>query len=259
MPKSEDYTVLPFPRGRGIVVDAGWLAVRRHVFYGLLELDVTLARQLIREHKARTGETLSFTAFIVKCLANAIEAHPLAHAYRDWRGRLIVFDDVDVVAMIETEKGGVALPHIIRAANRKSFQETSREIRAVQTKPHVSEQKQGINKLAPYAPALLRRLFFKLVMSNPHWVRKFTGTVVVTSVGMFGQGGTAWGIAFLPSHTLGVTVGGIAQKPAFVENRIEPREFLSVTLAFNHDIIDGAPAARFASKFKELIEKGVEE
>jgi hypothetical protein len=29
-----------------------------------------------------------------------------------------------------------------------------------------------------------------------------------------------------------------------------------MTLCFDHDIIDGAPAARFASRFKELIECG---
>lgn len=259
MPNSKDYTIVPFPRGRGIIVDVGWLAVRRHIFHGLLELDVTNIRRHIREHKAKTGETLSFTGFIVKCLGNAIESHPTAHAYRDWLGRLVIFNEVDVVTMIETEKDGVALPHIIRAANRKSFQEINAEIRTIQTRPHISAQKRGISKLAPYTPAFLRRLFFRVVMSNPHWIRKFTGTVIVTSVGMFGQGGAAWGVAFLPTHTLGVTVGGIAKKPAFVEDRIEPREFLSVTLAFNHDIVDGAPAARFAGKFKELIEKGIEE
>jgi len=220
---------------------------------------VTRIRESIRRHKAKTGEALSLTAFIVKCLATAIESHPIAHAYRDWLGRLVIFSDVDVVTLIETEKGGVALPHIIRAANRKTFQEISAEIRTIQVKPRLSEQKQGINRLAPYVPAIVRRLFFKAVMSNPHWVRKFTGTVVVSSVGMFGQGGTAWGIAFLPSHTLGVTVGGISRKPAYVEDKVEPREFLSVTLAFDHDVIDGAPAARFASKFKELIENGKEE
>lgn len=259
MSDSKEFTFLPFPRARGIVVDAGWLAARRHIFYGLLELDVTNARRSIQEHKMKTGETLSFTAFVVKSLAGAIESHPMAHAYRDWLGRLVVFDEVDVVTIIETEKDRVALPHIIRAANRKSFQEISAEIRRIQTRPHVSEQKQGINRWGAYVPAFLRRQFFRVVMSNPHWVKRFMGTAVVTSVGMFGQGGTAWGIAFLPSHTMGVTVGGIAKKPAFVGEKIEPREFLSVTLAFNHDIIDGAPAARFASKFKQLIEKGIEE
>jgi hypothetical protein len=31
---------------------------------------------------------------------------------------------------------------------------------------------------------------------------------------------------------------------------------LSLTISFDHDIIDGAPAARFTERLKELIESG---
>ena len=51
-------------------------------------------------------------------------------------------------------------------------------------------------------------------------------------------------------------VGGIAQKPGVVDGCIVPREYLDVTLSFDHNIVDGAPAARFAQKFSELIEDG---
>ncbi|MFN2167693.1 MAG: 2-oxo acid dehydrogenase subunit E2, partial [Anaerolineae bacterium] len=34
------------------------------------------------------------------------------------------------------------------------------------------------------------------------------------------------------------------------------REFLSLTMSFDHDIVDGAPAARFARRFTELLEQG---
>jgi len=37
--------------------------------YGLLEVDVTVARRFIAEHKALAGETLSFTGFLAYCLA----------------------------------------------------------------------------------------------------------------------------------------------------------------------------------------------
>src|SRR6266508_3739292 len=126
MSDTKGFKVVSFSRDRGVITDAGWLDSRRHLVYGLLEIDVTCVRQSIRERKA-TGENLSFTGFIVKCLAQAIETHPMSHAFRDWLGRLVIFDDVDVVTMIETEKDGVALPHIVRAANRKSFQEISAE------------------------------------------------------------------------------------------------------------------------------------
>jgi pyruvate/2-oxoglutarate dehydrogenase complex dihydrolipoamide acyltransferase (E2) component len=35
---------------------------------------------------------------------------------------------------------------------------------------------------------------------------------------------------------------------------LENREHLCLTVSFDHDIIDGAPAARFIQHFKELVE-----
>ena len=57
-------------------------------------------------------------------------------------------------------------------------------------------------------------------------------------------------------HSLQLTLGGIGEKPGVVEHRVEVREYLSVTISFDHDIIDGAPAARFIQRLKELIESG---
>jgi pyruvate/2-oxoglutarate dehydrogenase complex dihydrolipoamide acyltransferase (E2) component len=48
----------------------------------------------------------------------------------------------------------------------------------------------------------------------------------------------------------------MAKKPGIVEDRIEVREYLSVTISFDHDIIDGAPATRFTQRLKALIESG---
>jgi pyruvate/2-oxoglutarate dehydrogenase complex dihydrolipoamide acyltransferase (E2) component len=71
---------------------------------------------------------------------------------------------------------------------------------------------------------------------------------------MFGHS-SGWGLVPFP-QTLGLLVGGIARKPAVVEGRIEPREILSLTVAFDHDVVDGAPAARFVRRLLELIESG---
>ena len=80
------------------------------------------------------------------------------------------------------------------------------------------------------------------------------GTVILTAVGMFGQG-SGWAIIY-PIYTLGIALGGIGQKPGVVDGRIEIREYLSLTLSFDHDIIDGAPAARFTQRLKDLLERG---
>jgi hypothetical protein len=45
--------------------------------------------------------------------------------------------------------------------------------------------------------------------------------------------------------------GGLCKHP-----HIAIREYLDMTMSFDHDIIDGAPAARLAMRLKELIESG---
>lgn len=248
-----DFDILPFSAERDIVVDSGYLASRRHIIYGLIEVDVTKARELRNRLSTDDSTKISFTAFIVSCFARAIAFNPKVQAYRDWRGRLILFHDVDVVTMIEPEPGKVAIPHIIRGANRKSVREISDEIRSIQIDPGRSAQRGPLFNLALRVPRFVRLLFFWAVKKNPHWFKRLEGTALVTSVGMFGKGG-GWGIAFLPTHTLGLTVGGISQKPGEHDGQIELRQYLDLTVSFDHDIVDGAPAARFTQQLVELIE-----
>lgn len=84
--------------------------------------------------------------------------------------------------------------------------------------------------------------------------KEVRGTVGLTAVGMFGEG-AGWGI---PPGTpqLNITVGGIGVKPGVVDGHIAIREYLSLTISFNHEMIDGAPAARFTQRLKGLIESG---
>lgn len=250
----DDFEIRSFPRRREIVVDAGYLASGRHIIYGLVEVDVTRARELRSLLAAGEAAKPSFTAFIVASFARAIAADPRVQAYLDWRRRLVLFHDVDVVTMIEPELGNVAIPHIIREANRRTVLEISDEIRAVQSDPGGSEQHGGLVALAPHLPRFLRLLFFEVVKKNPHWFKQLEGTTTVTSVGMFGTSG-GWGIAFLPTHTLGLTVGGITQKPGVHEGQIKVRDYLNLTISFDHDIVDGAPAARFTRRLVELLER----
>jgi len=253
---NKDYNLTTFPAEREIVIDAGYLGAGRHIIYALLEVDVTLARQKILDLSTERGGKLSFTAFIVASFAKAIEAIPQVHGFLDWRRRLVTFHDVDVVTMIEPAAGAVAIPHIIRKANHKPVTEISEEIRAIQAHPRSSEQAGALRSFGPRVPRFGRLLFFRILKMNPHWFKRMAGTVVLTSVGMFGKGG-GWGIGFLPTHNLGVTVGGISAKPGGHEGQITIREYLNLTLSFDHDIIDGAPAARFARILTENIESGM--
>jgi hypothetical protein len=106
------YREVPFPAARHLVIDSGRMGVRRHLSHGLLEVDVTRPRQSMLEHKARTGESLSFTAFVVACLAQAI-ARSLRSGLPELAWPAQIFSGVDVVT--DQTGGVVALPHIISA------------------------------------------------------------------------------------------------------------------------------------------------
>ncbi|HEX5754597.1 MAG TPA: 2-oxo acid dehydrogenase subunit E2 [Archangium sp.] len=254
------YQVQPFPRIRELYIQVVRHAQKKRTIHGLMDMDVTQARQRIREHKEKTGESLSFTAFVITCLAKAVDEDKSVQAYRQGRRRLIVFDAVDVQTEVEREENGqkIIMPLIVRAANRKTLREIHEEIRAAQSK--------GLAEVEPYKPrawllSVMTSLPYfmlnptvSLLMKNPHRFKQFGGTVGVTSVGMFGKGG-GWGIPLAPP-TLMLTLGGIASKPGVVDGRIEVREYLSLTLSIDHDIVDGAPATRFSRRLKELLESG---
>ena len=254
--KQPGFTLEPFPLSRRLVLDAMHAGSRKHIIHGLVEYDVTEPRRLLREQKARSGESLSFTAFVLHCVGAAVAEDKMVHAYRDWRGRLVLFDDVDVNTLIEIEleERRFPLAYVVRAVNRRGVRELHDEIRSVQKNPQRSYGEETFNRMRWYArlPGFVRRLAFRALPLNLHWLKRIGGTVSVTAVGMFGEGG-GWGIP-LPLYTLNLTLGGIATKPGVIDGRIEPREYLSVTLSFDHDVVDGAPAARFAERLRGLIE-----
>lgn len=251
----EEYTVEAIPKMRRFSLDAGYLGRRRHIVHGLIEVDVTKAREAIREHRARTGESLSFTAFVILCLGAAVEKHPHLHAYRNWRNQLVIFKDVNINALVEVERDGkrFPIPHTFSAVNRKSYLDIHSEIRSTQKNPRQTVESSFMEWFL-YLPAFIRRTFYWAVMRMPRLFRSYSSSVMVTAVGMFGQGG-GWGIT-MPNFTLTVTVGGIARKPGVVEDRIEIREYLDLTISVDHDVVDGAPMARFVQHFRELIESG---
>lgn len=250
---SGGYQSIPFPRVRRLMEDGGRLAREKHLVHGLFEMDVTRARRLLREHRARSGQGLSFTAFVIACVGRAVDRDKSMHACRTWGERLVVFDQVDVNTMFEVEVDGqkIIRPHIIRAANRKTVQEIHDEIRAFQAQ-HAQRNEGKLIDWFVLLPGFLRRFFLRILFKNPHWLKAMNGTVALTSVGMFGRGG-GWGIP-VSNHTLQITLGGIAERAAMVDGQMENREMLCVTISFDHDLIDGAPAARFAQSLKEIIE-----
>ncbi|TCO20394.1 2-oxoacid dehydrogenase/acyltransferase catalytic subunit [Kribbella steppae] len=252
----QDAKVVPVPWVRQFVIDAGRAAHRRHAIHGLFEVDVTSARQALRAHRLATGEDLSFTAFVIACVGRAVAAEPAVQAYRDLRGREVIYDHVDIGLPVEVtldDDVPFAFTHVIRAADRQSVQDIHHEIRAVKADPSRSPsvRKESWARAYLLLPAIVRTALLGVLHRLPERQRAVAGTVGVTAVGMFGAGG-GWGIAF-QLHTLGIVIGGITVRPALCAGQLVEREWLQLTVSVDHDVVDGAPTARFVSRLRALL------
>lgn len=264
------YQERKFPAFRNPTIDVLEHGRKKHHIPLLLEIDVTEARAYLRQIKAESGQSLSFTAWVMACVGRAVSEHKHVHALRKGRRRLVLFDDVDISVLVERAVSGdgraqtLPLPTIIRKTNEKSVQTIHNEIRTAQETPLAKDEVQigggrrlSATRLFVRLPRLLRDLIvWRRLARDPFLAKKMMGTVVVTSAGDAGKGGgSAWGIP-LGIHPLVVAVGGIARKPGVVGEAIAIREILSLTVLFDHDVTDGAPVARFVQTLKELLETG---
>lgn len=249
--RPREIAVRPFPRNRRLVTAALWVGKRATPIHGLLEVDVTDAKRLLDEHEP----ALSLTAFVIASAARAAAAHPDVHAYRNWRGQLVSHRHVDVATIIEipTTQGTFPLAHAMRDADVREVVDLTRELHTVKTNPSAGSPG-GIARLAPFAvwvPGLFAT-GYALARRSPR-LRQLTGTVAVTSVGMFG-GGAGFAIAPLTLMSLQIVVGGMSARPRVVHGQIEVRDILDLTVTVDHNVVDGAPAARFGADLRRLIE-----
>lgn len=181
------------------------------------------------------------------------------HAYRDWRGRLVEHRHVDVQVLIEvpTGQGPFGLVHVVRDADIRGVAEISAEIRAVKADHSSTGGGRRLDALAPAlgrVPGLYRAMY--AVMGRSHRVHRAIGTVQVTALGMYAGGG---GFAIAPPSlaSLAVVVGGISTNPMWVGGHIETIELLDLTVTVDHNVVDGAPATRFAAELRQIMQRAV--
>ncbi len=258
------YEEQTFPKERRIIADIFDIAMKKHYVGALAEVDVTEGRRIINAEDSRDEDRLSFTGWIARCVAEAVSENKYMHAIRWGKKRLILFDDIDISIVVETNSKSLTLPKplIVRRAQAKTVREITNEIRNAQrqrTREGWEQLGEGSGKriaqlarVFPSLPKVLRRLVYRK-WNDPFFIKKNLGTVLISSVGMFTKI-AGWGIS-AATHPLVFILGGIGRKPCVVDDdRIEIRELLSVTMLFNHDTVDGAPAARFAQRLVDLVQ-----
>jgi len=253
MKNNKGYRSIPLDLTRRMVI-ASVNGNKKNAIHCLTKIDVSRPRAFRQEHFERTGEKLSFTAYIIRCFAETIKSFPEMNSFIKGK-RLILLDDIRISVLIEREIGGVKVPEPlgISRAGEKNVKELSEEIRQAVEKPGEGLGDLSGTRFIRFIPAFLLRTFVRLADRNISMAKRY-GKIAVTAVGMYASDAT-W---FIPHGTATVllTVGSIGKETGTGEGGGD-RELLHLTASFDHEIIDGSPAARFMTRFEEILRDGV--
>ena len=256
MSEGKGYRIEPFGFNRQMVTASAAVGKENDTIHLITEVDITRPRELIQKHRELTQERLSLTGYVVSCLAQTIAEFPRFNAFRKGN-RLIILDDLTISVLFEREIEGENVPEPvgIQRANQKGFRQINDELRAAQ-KLEVKQLGSATGfAWTRFIPVFLLKQFVRVAAKNIGMQKRY-GVIGVTAVGMFGAG--AMWLVPLTSATVTVAIGSISKQPVLVDGNLEEHEFLHLTVSFNHDIVDGAPAARFTRRFAELLFGGEE-
>lgn len=248
------FKAVPLSLNRKMVSASASVTRKKNAIHGITEVDVTIPRGMIKRHFESMGEKLSFTGYIVTCFAQVIRQHPQCNSFIKGN-RLIMLDDVCVSVLIEREFDGEMVPEPVGITNAqdKTYRQISNELRAA--KESMSKSLGGLSNMRwiRFIPGFLLKTFVRIADKNLKLAKKY-GKIAVTAVGMFSKE-PVW---FIPhgGATVMLTVGSIINRVVEYEGELVSREHLCLTVTFDHDIVDGAPAARFMNQFVETVKSG---
>jgi pyruvate dehydrogenase E2 component (dihydrolipoamide acetyltransferase) len=197
-------------------------------FYLEAEIDMSRAVEARARLKAAAGEgevVPSFNDMIVKCCALALREHPRANAaYRD--GRFELYSRVNVGVAVAAQDS-LVVPTVFDA-DRKGLRQIATESRAL-------AQKVRDGQITP--PELSG------------------GTFTVSNLGMYGIDNFS-AVINTPQAAI-LAVGAIRERPVVRGGEVVAAQMLQVTLACDHRILYGAPAAEFLARVRTLLEEPV--
>jgi pyruvate dehydrogenase E2 component (dihydrolipoamide acetyltransferase) len=186
------------------------------------EADVTAATEL-RAHLKQSFD-LTYTDMLVHAAARALLRHPRMNSRLEG-AEIVTPVEVNVGIAVALEEG-LIVP-VVQDAARKPLRDIAIESRALGEKAHTG------------------RLKLEDVTG---------GTFTVTNLGTYGID------AFTPILNQGESgilgAGRIIEKPAVYRGEIARRAMMTLSLTFDHRVIDGAPAAQFLATVIEFFNYG---
>lgn len=246
--KQKRYHSTPLTAARKMVI-ASVQCNKPHAIHFLSEINVTKARQILRKKLEESGTRFSFTAYLLRGLALCLTEFPEMNSFI--RGnRWIQLQDITLSVMVERELDGIKTPEPlgIQRAQDKTVTEIHREIREAQYREDDQLGSLAGTQWVRFIPRFLLKTFIRWADRNIKFAQRY-GKVALSSIGMHTMHPT-WAIPH-GTATVFLVVGGIDKRL----HDDQEEEHLAVTASFDHEIVDGSPAARFLSRLTAILEE----
>ena len=219
--------VIPLTGMRKAVADNVSRSIRNAAHVTLvMEVDMTecarLRKQLVPEFEKTHGVKITFTDLIVKAAAKAIDDFPGVNATLE-NDQITIHDDIDICIAVALEVGLVA--PVVRDVRTKSIPQISSEIKRLAEKA-----KSGALTVEDYTG----------------------GSFTVSNLGTYGV--DVFNPIINPPQVAILGVCRIVEKPTAVDGEVQIRPMMNLCLSFDHRAIDGAPAAEYLARLRQILE-----
>ena len=179
-------------------------------------------RNALKESFSGNGLHLSFTHIFMKICARVLTEMPMANASIDGN-EFVLHDDANIGIAVAVE-GGLLVPNL-KGVQKKSLSQIAGETDAL-----VEKARSG-----------------KLGISDMQG-----GTFTITNLGAFGV--RDFTPIINPPEACIMAMNAIVEKAVVLNGQVAIRPVTIIGLTADHRILDGADAARFLSRMKEIIE-----
>jgi pyruvate/2-oxoglutarate dehydrogenase complex dihydrolipoamide acyltransferase (E2) component len=241
-----------FPKSRIATNDICSIGLKKHHVSALIEIDVSGILERINEIK-KQNNNISFTSWIVKVISHTIKEYDYVSSYLKGKRELIIFDDINVSILVEKNINGqdVPIPLVIEKANSRTVESINEQIRDAKNS-NLSEKDIVLHRNSTRMESLY---FWNYLSKHPHFAFSKIGNVAITSIGSK-DGVDGW---FIPIsiHPICFGLGNITKKPKVIDNKIEIREILHMTILLDHDVVDGVQMSKFIQKLTNNISIGL--
>ncbi len=248
------YSLSWFPRRRWNILDLVQIVEPGSVpTYLFAEINMSFAEKLCANHLSNRGVKITPTALLLKSIGIAQREYPESRsALLPW-GQTLIFERIVAGFTVEKVVDGQAAVYLgtIEDPDTKPLEEIVAELRVYGQEEIADVPQLAIEERFNFMPWLVRRIVVLVSLAIPELrLRYMPASFGLTSIGKYGIH------ALIPPSVSASTfgVGTIEPKPVVVNNEIKICPMMTLTLNFDHRLIDGAPASRFLSQIKKLME-----